>query len=77
MADVLNCKHCGGKILVTGYCSQCGLKSEFVNKALNTSKYYYNIGLDKARVRDMSGAEEALILSYLREIFNASSNMIK
>lgn len=60
MADVLNCKHCGGKILVTGYCSQCGLKSEFVNKALNTSKYYYNIGLDKARVRDMSGAEEAL-----------------
>ncbi len=60
MADVLNCKHCGGKILVTGYCSQCGLKSEFVNKALNTSKYYYNIGLDKARVRDLSGAEEAL-----------------
>ena len=50
MADVLNCKHCGGKILVTGYCSQCGLKSEFVNKALNTSKYYYNIGLDKAVV---------------------------
>ncbi len=60
MADVLNCKHCGGKILVTGYCSSCGLKSEFVNKALNTSKYYYNIGLDKARVRDLSGAEEAL-----------------
>lgn len=60
MADVLNCKRCGGTILVTGYCSQCGLKSEYVNKALNTSKYYYNIGLDKARVRDMSGACEAL-----------------
>jgi Tfp pilus assembly protein PilF len=60
MEDVLNCKRCGGKILVTGYCSQCGLKSEYVNKALNTSKYYYNIGLDKARVRDMSGAVEAL-----------------
>lgn len=60
MADVLNCKRCGGTILVTGYCSQCGLKSEYVNKALNTSKYYYNIGLDKARVRDMTGAKEAL-----------------
>lgn len=60
MEDVLNCKRCGGKILVTGYCSQCGLKSEYVNKALNTSKFYYNVGLDKARVRDMSGAEEAL-----------------
>lgn len=58
--DVLNCKRCGGTILVTGYCSQCGLKSEYINKSLNTSKYYYNIGLDKARVRDMTGAEEAL-----------------
>lgn len=60
MADVLNCKHCGGKILVTGYCSQCGLKSEFVNKALNTSKYYYNIGLDKARVREYEWCRRAL-----------------
>lgn len=60
MADVLNCKHCGGTIQVTGYCAECGLKSEYVNKALNSSKYFYNIGLDKARVRDMSGAKEAL-----------------
>lgn len=63
MADVLNCKHCGGAIAVTGYCTRCGLKIDYVNKALNSSKYYYNIGLDKARVRDMSGAEEALKLS--------------
>lgn len=60
MADVLNCKHCGGAISVTGYCSVCGLKIEYVNKALNSSKYYYNIGLDMARVRDMTGAKEAL-----------------
>lgn len=63
MADVLNCKHCGGKIAVTGYCTRCGLKIDYVNKALNSSKYYYNMGLDKARVRDMSGAEEALKLA--------------
>lgn len=49
MADVLNCKHCGGAIAVTGYCTRCGLKIDYVNKALNSSKYYYNIGLDKAR----------------------------
>lgn len=60
MTDVLNCKRCGGAINLNGYCSDCGLKSEYVNKALNTSKIYYNIGLDKARVRDMTGAEEAL-----------------
>ena len=43
MADVLNCKHCGGAIAVTGYCTRCGLKIDYVNKALNSSKYYYNI----------------------------------
>lgn len=63
MADVLYCKRCGGQILVTGYCSQCGLKSEYVNKAINTSKFYYNIGLDKAKVRDMTGAAAALTVS--------------
>ena len=63
MADVLNCKHCGGAIAVTGYCTRCGLKIDYVNKALNSSKYYYNIGLDKAMVRDMTGAEEALKLA--------------
>lgn len=63
MSDVLNCKHCGGTIAVTGYCTRCGLKIDYVNKALNSSKYYYNIGLDKARVRDMTGAEEALKLA--------------
>ena len=45
MADVLNCKHCGGAIAVTGYCTRCGLKIDYVNKALNSSKYYYNICL--------------------------------
>ena len=63
MADVLYCKRCGGQILVTGYCSQCGLKSEYVNKAINTSKFYYNIGLDKAKVRDMTGAAAALTVA--------------
>ncbi len=61
MADVLYCKHCGGDVLPTGYCSACGLKLEFVYKVQNTSKYYYNLGLDKARVRDMTGAKDALL----------------
>lgn len=63
MADVLNCRHCGGAIAVTGYCTRCGLKIDYVNKALNSSSYYYNIGLDRARVRDMTGAVDALKFS--------------
>ena len=77
MADVLYCKRCGGQILVTGYCSQCGLKSEYVNKAINTSKFYYNIGLDKAKVRDMTGAAAPSSFRYLHIPRKVSRNCLR
>lgn len=52
----MNCVRCGGTLLISGYCSQCGLQESFVNKCIRTSNYYYNRGLDKAQVRDLSGA---------------------
>jgi tetratricopeptide (TPR) repeat protein len=41
---------------MNGCCSQCGLEDAFVKKCIRTSNYYYNQGLDKAQVRDLSGA---------------------
>lgn len=52
----MNCARCGGSMLINGYCSQCGLQESFVNKCIRTSNYYYNRGLDKVQVRDLSGA---------------------
>lgn len=59
----MNCLHCGSVILPTGYCGMCGLNHNFVYKAYNSSNYYYNIGLDRAKVRDLTGAIDALKLS--------------
>lgn len=59
----MNCLLCGSPVLITDYCSTCGLKQDFLKKALNTSNYYYNIGLDRAKVRDLTGAIDALKLS--------------
>lgn len=52
----MNCERCGAPLLINHVCSQCGLEDGFVKKCKLTSDYYYNRGLDKAQIRDLSGA---------------------
>lgn len=60
----MNCLHCGSPAVdETGYCRECGVNQYIIAKAWNTSNYYYNLGLDRARIRDLTGAEEVLKLS--------------
>ncbi|MBQ8148373.1 MAG: tetratricopeptide repeat protein [Lachnospiraceae bacterium] len=59
----MNCLHCGAPVLINDVCSECGLKQEYLIKAWNTSLYYYNQGLKDAKIRNLTGAEEALKLS--------------
>lgn len=56
----MNCLHCGAPVLINDMCSECGLKQEYLVRAWNTSLYYYNEGLAKAKNRDLTGAEQAL-----------------
>lgn len=56
----MNCLHCGAPVLINDVCSECGLKQEYLIKAWNTSLYYYNVGLADAKIRNLTGAEEAL-----------------
>ena len=60
MAVRERCLYCGSPVSTNGYCTRCRLSQDFLRKAINTSKYYYNMGLDKARVRDLSGAIDSL-----------------
>lgn len=52
----MNCIKCKGPVLQNNYCSQCGVNTKYYKKAYNTSNYYYNQGLDKAQVRDLSSS---------------------
>lgn len=54
------CPNCGAQIKKTGYCSACHMHINVLRKAYNTSDYYFNVGLDKAKARDLSGAIESL-----------------
>lgn len=60
------CSRCYNKVGEDQICSNCGLPYRYIKKACNTADYYYNIGLSKAQVRDLTGAKEALqkALSY-------------
>ena len=57
------CLNCGAPVLENGHCSSCHMSYNLLSKAFNTSNYYYNLGLDRACVRDLTGAIDALNLS--------------
>lgn len=69
----MECLNCGAPVLEDGYCSECGLNYRLLAKAYNTSNYYYNLGLDRAGVRDLTGAIDALnqALKYNKQNINA------
>lgn len=69
----MECLNCGAPVLENGHCSECGLSYRLLEKAYNTSNYYYNLGLDRARVRDLTGAIDALdlALKYNKQNINA------
>ncbi len=62
----MKCIKCGRNVGGGRYCNACGFDNKHIAKALNTANYYYNIGLEKAQLHDLSGAETYLkkALSY-------------
>ena len=63
MAVRKRCIYCGAPVSSSGYCTECRMPDEFLRKAENTSMYHYNLALDKARMRDLSGAIDSLKMS--------------
>ena len=69
----MECLNCGAPVLENGHCSRCHMSYDLLAKAFNTSNYYYNLGLDRACVRDLTGAIDALnlALKYNKQNINA------
>lgn len=69
----MECLNCGAPVLANGHCSNCGLNYKLLEKSYNTSNHYYNLGLDRASVRDLTGAIDALnlALKYNKQNINA------
>lgn len=56
----MNCMNCGAPLNKSPYCPSCGFDVEVQKKVWQLSNLYYNQGLDKAEIRDLSGAIDLL-----------------
>ena len=54
------CYYCGTDVGNRHYCSRCGADILLYKQIIYTSHVFYNQGLDKAKVNDISGAIESL-----------------
>ncbi len=65
----MKCVRCGHNAGNDGFCTGCGFDNKHIKKARNTADYYYNLGLEKAGLRDLSGAAAHLeqALTYNKE----------
>lgn len=57
------CYNCGAELDSSMNCPGCGIDVKIYKKIVMASNAYYNIGLEKANVRDLSGAVESLKMS--------------
>lgn len=56
----MNCMNCGAVVNGLDYCPNCGFDIAVQRKSFQLSNLYYNQGLEKAEIRDLSGAIDLL-----------------
>ncbi len=56
----MNCFRCGALLTEQNFCTNCGADVDIYKKLVYASNHHYNDGLDKANVRDLSGAAFSL-----------------
>lgn len=56
----MKCMNCGAELTDSAYCPNCGCDVSVQKQAIVLSGIYYNQGLEKAQVRDLSGAMDQL-----------------
>ncbi len=66
------CYHCGRRLSEHGFCTACGADVSLYKRILYVSNMFYNEGLAKAGVRDLTGA-----ISSLRQSLKFNKNNIE
>lgn len=59
----MNCPKCGTPLENTYRCPKCAYEEPIMKRIIQSSNYHYNIGLSKAKIRDLSGAIASLQMS--------------
>ncbi|WP_044915551.1 tetratricopeptide repeat protein [Butyrivibrio sp. WCE2006] len=56
----MKCYQCGAELTEREYCPNCGAGVKVYKRIISLSNRYYNEGLERAEIRDLSGAIESL-----------------
>ena len=56
----MKCFNCGCQLSEKDFCTGCGVDVALYKKIIYSSNHFYNEGLEKASVRDLSGAVTCL-----------------
>ncbi|MDE7312257.1 MAG: tetratricopeptide repeat protein [Eubacterium sp.] len=56
----MQCFKCGAQLGAEQTCPNCGMNVKMYKKLIAISNYLYNVGLERAKVRDLSGAADSL-----------------
>lgn len=56
----MKCNKCGATLTDSSFCNNCGANVKIYKKLISTSNALYNRGLEKAQIRDLSGARDDL-----------------
>lgn len=56
----MECPKCGARLSEKNFCTSCGEEVGIYKKIMKISNTYYNDGLEKAKIRDLTGAIESL-----------------
>ena len=56
----MKCIYCGAELTGENFCRNCGADVSIQKRIIRISNLLYNRGLEKASVRDLSGAESLL-----------------
>ncbi len=70
---MITCMNCGAELNDSAYCPRCGCDVSVQKQAIVLSGVYYNQGLEKAQVRDLSGAIDQLKRSLKFNKLNVSA----
>lgn len=66
------CYKCGCNLSEHDFCTNCGVDVTLYKKIIATSNYFYNDGLEKAKIRDLTGA-----ITSLRQCLKLNKNNVE
>lgn len=73
----MECFRCGERLGEGDRCPGCGVNVKVYKKIIHLSNFYYNEGLARAKVRDLTGAEDSLKKSlYFNKKHIAARNLL-